>query len=100
MIFGNHLGDARWTAKVDAGGLPRDMAQPWSSEEIIRLKELGLDPIQNSRLKLAVLVQHFKGAQPSVFAVTESGSGLHVSKGLARKVKKLRGCLRSPFRWL
>jgi len=65
------------------------MAEPWGKEEIIRLKELRLDPIQNSRQKLMDLVRHFKGPQPSVFAVTESGSGFHVSKALARKVRDL-----------
>jgi hypothetical protein len=44
------------------------------------------------------VVQHFKGAQPSVFAVTESGSGFHVSKALARKVRDLN--LEGKLDWL
>jgi hypothetical protein len=74
------------------------MVEPWSKEEIIRLNSLRLDPIQNSPEKLMALVRHFKGSKPTVFAVTESGSGLHVSKGLARKVKKLT--LEGKLDWL
>jgi hypothetical protein len=44
------------------------------------------------------LVRHFKGPRPSVFAVTESGSEPYVSKGLARKVKKLT--LEGKLNWL
>ena len=65
------------------------MELPWSKEEIDCLKQLHLDPVQDSPEKLVGLVKHFRGPRPSVFAITEGGKEPHVSKDLARKVRDL-----------
>lgn len=65
------------------------MKKVWSVQERERLGNLRLDPIQSSPEKLRELAEHFSKVGASVFAVTEGGSGIHVSRGLARKVRDL-----------
>ena len=65
------------------------MGGTWTTDEVRRLRQLVLDPVQNTRKKLRVLVEHFNEPGASVFAVTEGTAGPCVSKGLARKVRDL-----------
>lgn len=61
----------------------------WNSEESKLLKSLRLSPVGNSRQKLVALVHHFKGPNPSVFAITEGKAEPKVGKDLAKKVRDL-----------
>ena len=61
----------------------------WNTDEVGRLKQLRLDPVQNSPEKLMGLVRYFAGPHASVFGITEGNELPHVSKDLARKVRDL-----------
>lgn len=61
---------------------------PWTEEEERRLKGLTVSPHRNSPEKLSDLVQHFR-KNGSVFGVTEGDDKPHVSRDLARKIKRL-----------
>lgn len=60
----------------------------WSGAEARHLRDLKLDPQRNPPGKLVKLVRHFKQGG-TLWAVTEGGEALTVSKGLARKVRGL-----------
>lgn len=60
----------------------------WSGEEARHLSDLKLDPHRNPPGKVVNLVRHFKQGG-TLWAVTERGEALTVSKGLARKVRGL-----------
>lgn len=80
------LGGRPWTTSEDSSG---NMEPTWSKEETLSLRQLRLDPVQDSYEKLMSLVRHFKAPRPSVFAVTQGRADVHVSKELARKVRDL-----------
>lgn len=65
------------------------MRETWRPAEAERLRKLPIDPVRSSPATLRALVEHFSGPSPSLFAVTEGGKEPHVSKDLARKVRKL-----------
>ena len=65
----------------------------WSPEEQKRLKKLRIDPARHDRKKLIALVNHFK-ENGTLLSVTgkgllRSGEEVHVSQGVARKLKSL-----------
>ena len=65
------------------------MSQGWSDEEVKHLRDIRLDPKQNSREKLQALVRHFRTPNASVFAVSGGIGEVSVSRELARKVRDL-----------
>lgn len=70
---------------------------PWTEEEAGRLKRLTVSPHRNSPEKLSDLVKHFR-KNGSVFGVTEGDDKPHVSKDLARKIKRLT--VKSKLDWV
>jgi hypothetical protein len=91
------LSDARRTALVDPLRRGEMAKRSWSKEEINKLRELSIDPVQNDPEKLIRLIKHFLSGR-SKFAVTEGSGPVKVSKGLATKVQNL--CWDGKLNWL
>lgn len=64
--------------------------QGWTEEEKTKLRRLHIDPIRGDREKLILLVEHFKGPNPGVYAVAEGRlKEPIVSNEFARKIRDL-----------
>ena len=59
----------------------------WMKEEILRLKELHIDPVHSSPERLREMVNYFRMPDASLFKVTEGKGPLKVSKSLGSKVR-------------
>ena len=61
---------------------------PWTDDQVRKLRKLHLSPERNPPEKLKAIVNHFFDGG-TIWAVTDGDGPVHVSKGLATKVRQL-----------
>lgn len=59
----------------------------WMKEELLRLKELHIDPVRSSPERLRQMVNYFRMPDSPLWKVTEGNGPLKVSKSLGSKVR-------------
>ena len=61
--------------------------ETWTNDEVKKLWAMTISPVRSSPEKIKAMINHFKTPKASIFAITESGEPLKVSKPFARKIR-------------